>query len=294
MSFFDKILEKFKLKSTYQMEYQQKIHPPKYLTEYYEQDSNQSITTGASYDFTRFSAHEAHIVKQVWNTVKQKYPPEYQSIGLANESYCIKYKPRYILFEIIICLYSKSDNPIDMFAVSLAYASKGAVFRKQALEYFEKSEDYIDSDLLDEFISCLPLHIYLMFSDLYEKEHLYEDAIRYTKLAKRFGEPSNSSFDTRIDMLKRKLLNSPRKVNRKVPDSKKKMEINITKAATFFIENNYLPSNMNNIQKTIQKPVRKMTATEYAIMCNAYLDHEDEMEQYKDQNEVTSSTQDMQ
>ena len=51
---------------------------------------------------------------------------------------------------------------------------------------------------------------------------------------------------------------------------------------------------MNNIQKTIQKQVHKMTATEYAIMCHAYLDHKDEIEQYKDQNEVISSTQDMQ
>ena len=76
---------------------------------------------------------------------------------------------------------------------------------------------YIDSNLLDEFISCLPLHIYLMFSDLCEKEHLYEDA----KLAKRFDEPSNSSFDLRTNMLKRKLLNPSREINHKVPDSQK-------------------------------------------------------------------------
>jgi hypothetical protein len=72
----------------------------------------------------------------------------------------------------------------DLFAVSIAYESKGAFFRKEAIDYFEKSEQYISPRFMREFLSYMPLHVYTMFSKLYEQEHNYQRAIELIKLAK--------------------------------------------------------------------------------------------------------------
>ena len=282
----DSILKLFKLESTYQQENQLDMHVPAYAPNFYHQNSSLSITSKNGYDLTRFSSHEVNTIKYVWDTVLKKYPTEYQSIGLANESYCILYKPRYILFEILIILFSQSENPIDMFAISLAYASKGYYFTQQALDYFEKSEKYITSDFLKDFISYLPLHVYTMFSTLYEQEHLYERAIYFTKLAKRFGEPSNPFFDDRIRSLKEHALHDFPKPNRRMSNRQKQFEENVTKAATYFIINKNLPTEMNTTAHTfkahpkVKPPLSPTQLNEYAIMCNAALDHEDEMRQY--------------
>lgn len=153
MTFFGKLLDKFKLKSTREQEYYNDIHIPKYCTDLnWTQDSNQSITTNGKYDLNIFSRHEANTIYHVLNVVKEKYPIEYQSIGLANESSAIKYKARYVLFEIVILLYEHSKKPIDQFAVAVAYQSKGAHFRKIAIKYFEESIIYLEPEILHDFL----------------------------------------------------------------------------------------------------------------------------------------------
>ena len=301
-----KLLDLFKLESTYQLEYKRNAHAPKYIPTTYEQDSSQSITSNGRYDLTRFSPHESAIVSNVWYTVQLKYPPEYRSMGLANESYMIKYKPRYVLFEILILAYSESQNPVDLFAVSLAYASKGAFYRNKALFYFEKSEKYITPEFMNNFLSYMPLSVYLTFSQLYEQEHLYPQAIHYAKLAGRYSDTYTSA--TRIKELKEKEKRNPVKRSSKITADHIQFEKDVSIAADFFLKHKYLPSNLNppstdseprknfsadslssesnpSTKAPTTKPLRRRSRSinveQYAAMCNAYLEHQDEMEQYK-------------
>ena len=188
---------------------------------------------------THFSFHEASIVTRVWNTVQVKYPPEYKSIGLANESYAIKYKPRYILFEMIILAFSQSQNPIDLFAVSLAYSTKGAFYRNKALLYFEKSQKYITPQFMNNFLSYMPLNVYITFSKLYEQEHLYSQAIYYAKLAEKFSDIYTSN--DRVSQLKEKEKRNPAKRTSHMSTAQIEFEKDVSTAADFFLKNNFLP-----------------------------------------------------
>lgn len=282
MSFMQKILDVFKLKEPEENHWNDN-YIPKYCTDMsWQQDSDLSITKDGRYDLTRFSEHESNTIHHVFDVVKEKYPREYQSIGLANESYPIKYKPRYILFESVILLYADSDNPVDNFAVALAYESKGAYFRKQAIEYYEKSEPYISTEFMRDFVSYMPLHVYTMFAKLYEQEHEYEKAICYTEKARNWSSPGNDYFDRYIDELleKQRIAAPPRKMN--MSERQRKFEENVTAAANYFLGNS--DSLPKEEIKQHQKAVKKTTEIDverYAVMCNAYLDHQDEMEQYK-------------
>lgn len=132
MKVIQNFLDSLKMESTKIAEIKNTI--PKYMSdmEWY-QDSEQSIVTDGRYDLKRFSKHEADTVYHVINVIREKYPKELRSMGFANESYPIKYKPRYVLWEILVQLYENSSEPIDMFACALAYEAKGALFREKAL-----------------------------------------------------------------------------------------------------------------------------------------------------------------
>lgn len=214
------------------------FHVPKYCTGLsWVQDTNQSITTeNGLYDLNKFSKHEIDTIKYVLNEVEQKYPSKYRALGFANESYPIKYKARYVLFDMIVVLYEQSNEPLDKFAVSLAYASKGWYFRKQAIEYFEQSIEQIGFDVLKDFISYMPLHVCSMFSDLYEQEHDYQKAIFYTKKAKTYGEADNPYFDNRIKTLIEKQAQNLTKRNRKISEKNQKFESDVRNAANHFIQ----------------------------------------------------------
>ena len=288
-SFMKKILQVFRIKNKKENHWND-IYIPKYSTDLFlEQDRNQSIfTSDGKYDLTRFSPHEISTIKRVLATVDKKYPDEYKSLGLANESYCIKYKPRYVLFEMIIQMYSKSQNYIDKLAVALAYESKGAHFRKQAINYFEQAEEYIEIELMRDFVSYMPLYIYTTFSKLYEQEHDYSKAILYLEKAKAWGAPKNTYFDDRINELLEKI-NTPSKIrNMKIPESKIAFERDVEAAAKYFIEHKDIPNTIlviPNKNKGTRLPKKKTLSQyeveRYAAMCNAYLEHEDEMKQYK-------------
>lgn len=210
---------------------------PKYIADTsWEQDSSQSITINGIYDFTSFSQHEIDTIKHVLSTVKCKYPKEYQALGLANEAYVIKYKPRYILYEIIILKYKESSSFIDKFAVSLAYESKGAFFRQQSIRFFEESECHISSSLLKDFISYMPLRTYTIFSEIYEKEHDYDNAIYYAKIAQKYRNIESSFSKEKIKELYKKKENPPKRRKTKMTPDRIKLESEINSAAKLFLK----------------------------------------------------------
>ena len=60
------------------------------------------IDENGRYDLKRFSRQEYSTIKNILATVERKYPAALRSMGLVNESYPIVYKPRYILFDIVV------------------------------------------------------------------------------------------------------------------------------------------------------------------------------------------------
>lgn len=289
MLLYNKILDKFKLQSTKKKDYWNNVYIPKYIPDNsWIQDSDKSITNNGKYDLKNFSEHESATIKHVLSVAREKYPDEYQAIGLANESYQIKYKPRYILFEIIILLYEKSESDIDKFAVSLAYASKGAYYRKKAIEYFEESEPYISGDFMQDFLSYMPLHVYTIFADIYEKEHEYKKAIDCIKIAQNYGEPGNPNFDNRISNLLEKQQTNPKRRETKQSQSSIEFENDVTTAAKHFLYGTPLSDNKVSEIQNKEKPKkrkRKMSSYElerFAIECNARMEREDERAQYEE------------
>lgn len=99
-------------------------NPFEFYPEAYEQDSNQSIVKDGRYDMTRFSEGEDRTIKQIIDQANRKYTKTYRAIGLANESYPVVYKPRYILFDVICIVFGDSDSPFDQLAVSFANIQK--------------------------------------------------------------------------------------------------------------------------------------------------------------------------
>lgn len=276
-----------KLLDALRLEKEDTIRPyskvPKYITDMnWEQDSNQSIVDSCGkYDFTNFSEHEINTIKHVLAVTQKKYPEEYQSLGLANESYPIKYKPRYILHEIIILKYENSLEAIDKFAVALAYSTKGAYYREKALEYFEASIDNVSPEIMSDFVSYMPLHTYSIISSLYEQVRDFQEAIYYTKLQKEYGDPDNSYFDERINKLLDKEKLNPAKRALKMSQKRMELEYSITKAAREFLQTGRLPSKKESIKIKRPRQMSKDEIERYAVMCNAYMEHQDEMELYE-------------
>lgn len=201
------------------------------------QDSSQSIITAdGRYDLKHFSKHETETINHIIGVIKEKYPIEFRSMGFANESAPVKYKPRYVLWEILVQLYKDSDDPIDKFACALAYETKGALFRENALQKFEESINYITPEFTQQFTSYTPLCVYMEFSRLYESNHEYEKAIYYTELGQKYGENDNPNFDKRINDLIEKIKRNPKK--RKYNPSKETLEFerDVENAAKYFIK----------------------------------------------------------
>lgn len=158
------------------------IHP-----EYIEQHSDDSIINAAGlYDMQNISLSERAVVLQVLANVKRKYPKKYRTIGLYNESYPVLYKPRYLLFEILIQKYEKSEHTIEQFAVALAYTTKGANGRAKAIEHLELAMPKItDKDLQHISRYILLWAAFNDFSVLYEKEGYYDLALTYAEATMR-------------------------------------------------------------------------------------------------------------
>lgn len=214
-------------------------NPFLYYPEYYDQDASQSvIDQNHKYDMDNFSKHEATIIRDVLYTTQKKYPKEFWAPGLVNESYTIKYKPRYILFEAAILLYKNSELPIEQISVAFAYSQKGADYRKEAIRFYEKSINTVPFYVLDKFASISSFAMYLTLSDLYEQEHEYDKAIVWMKKAQKRAEPNNVFCAQKIKELSKKEAPKPRK--KKMPSTKKLVfEEKVTSVAQYCIDHGW-------------------------------------------------------
>ena len=216
-------------------------NPYAYYPEQYEQNSSQSIiAANYKYDLTRFSQHEADVVRKVLSIVKTKYPAEFQSLGLVNEAYVIKYKPRYVLFEIAVTKYRNSASAFDKFAVAYAFANKGADFRLAAIGAFEEAIGKIPFTVLDKFASLDFTFTCNMFSKLYEQEWEFDNAIFWLKKAIRRGGLNSKYFAERINKIKKRKIdvirNNKHKRNRRISIENEKFEHDVHAAALRFIQ----------------------------------------------------------
>lgn len=156
---------------------------------YVPQNSKNSIVSSdGRYDFDVLSPEELDVIQQVLKN-SQRSCYVYHSLGLLNEAYSIVYKPRYILLEIIIQKYSKSNHPVDALAVAEAYRLKGTMFREAALKYYEfylkhspiwtkRKVCGIYTDANEPFLSY---HI----AELYQSVSRLDDALKFAKRAER-------------------------------------------------------------------------------------------------------------
>ncbi len=193
------------------------------------------LTSDGRYDLTVFSQGEAQEVIDTINYAKKNYCENEFALGLYNESYGKVYKPRYVLFEIIIQLYKNSDSNIDKFAVALAYAQQGAAYRKEALRYFEVSEHHVDFNKLSRFSSISALNVYSSFTKIYESEGRYLEALRCNKQAMDLPDANISYFKKRENVLMAKAC-SPSADREYVPTANDiTFSQDITEAASYFI-----------------------------------------------------------
>lgn len=193
-------------------------NPYDFYPEYYNQETSESILTpDGRYDTTRFSAHEDKTIRNVIAQANRGYASKYRGIGLANESYPITYKPRYILFDVIIIAFGDSENPLDQIAVSFAYIQKGALYRKDAIRYFETAIDRVRLYELDGFASVSVLSILTKISETYEREHEYEKAIHWLNVLVERKSGNTPYFQEKIEKLRERAEKGKPLRKRKVP-----------------------------------------------------------------------------
>lgn len=210
-------------------------NPFLYYPESYSQDKSQSVITADNkYDLKRFSSHESSIIQQVIFTTFSKYPARFQSLGLANESCVIVYKPRYVLFEVAAIMYENSLKPEDVLAAAYAYSQKGAAFRKRAISLYEKSVNYVSFRTLDKFASLYSAIVYSDIASLYEKEHNYESSIYWMEKVMKRGGLNNRYYSEKISYLEKKSTPATRKA-KPISNSQAEFEKNVRAAALHFM-----------------------------------------------------------
>nr|DAI36105.1 MAG TPA: hypothetical protein [Caudoviricetes sp.] len=210
-------------------------NPFLYYPESYSQDKSQSIITADNkYDLKRFSSHESSVIQQVIFTAFSKYSARFQSLGLANESCVIVYKPRYVLFEIATIMYENSSKPEDILAAAYAYSQKGASFRTHAISLYEKSVDSVSFRTLDKFASLYSAIVYSDIASLYEKEQNYESSIYWMKKVIKRGGLNNRYYLEKISCLENKSPPATRKA-KPISNSQAEFEKNVRAAALHFM-----------------------------------------------------------
>lgn len=159
-------------------------NPEPYFATAISQNSNQSIVTPSGvYDFENFSQDEINTIVSVLENTRSKYPRKHQAIGLAIESQGIVYKPRYILFEIIIIKYAASKKHLNQLATGLAYATKGIYFSDDSLRYLEASIVKLSDIEAMRLSRTYPKWwIYHTIALLCEQSYRYSDALKYAGL----------------------------------------------------------------------------------------------------------------
>lgn len=203
----------------------------------YDQDKSKSIVTDDGlYDMERFSEHEEEVINQAMRAATTKYPAELRSIGLANEAQVVVYKPRYILWEVVIQKYMSSAKPIDKLAVAIAYSEKGAMFRGKAISCFEDAIGQLGNPVDTKVASFSELTVYTKFSKLYEQEREFEKAILCISSAARSCPPETKAYyDNEILRLKEKAAKPTKKRNVKQKPEDIEFEEKVATAAFRFV-----------------------------------------------------------
>lgn len=170
--------------------------------------SQYSVDNGY-YDFKNPSVQEISAIRYALNTVKS-YPNELQALVLSAQSYTNNlYIARRVIYEIIIQKYAKSLNPYDLCAVALAYKSKGARYRPQAIEYFEQylktSSSQQRTQAAKYSLEACEDILLLSLSELYEREYRLEDALVTAKEALKAHHSASPGYPLRIGSILLKL-----------------------------------------------------------------------------------------
>lgn len=205
------------------------------LIEYKEKHPDTILTDDGRYDFNNFSEAERTRVIDVINYTKETYYPNEFALGLCNESNGVLYKPRYVLFEIIIQLYKNSPHLDDLLAVALAYSTQGAASRQKAIEYFEKSAFRIPYTIFSKYPAISDLFVFSTFMKIYEAEHLYREALQCAFTAFSAPGANPDFFKLKIDELQKKLQN-PKPKRQYKPDARnQQLAADVSTAARHFI-----------------------------------------------------------
>lgn len=180
-----------------------------YIANHLEQSNNTTVRNGL-YGFQELTAEEYGVIHSVITTaLSGKYPKKYESLGLLNEAYGISYKPRYILLDIVIELYTNSLRACDLLAVATALSLKGAAYRLEALDKYSILFSKITKQQLATigtyFVWTRPIFVYDTVSKLYEAEHDLEKALVYAKLAERQNTDRLSYYPVHIAQILLKL-----------------------------------------------------------------------------------------
>lgn len=141
------------------------------------------------YDMTRLSEHELSVINEVIQIAySKKYPSDMKAIGLANEASVIRYKPRYVLHEIIVQKYSQSITPYDLLAVGEAYRTMGAMFYTEALSFLERyimAASQFERKAAQLFLfNAREPFLSRNIADLLNKTGYYDQALEYALRAK--------------------------------------------------------------------------------------------------------------
>ena len=159
--------------------------------ENYPQSSCDGTTLpDGTYDFSRLSVPEVCLINEVLRvSTSSKYPQELHALGMVNESEPIRYKPRYVLNEIIVQTYAESEKALDLLAVGFAYKAKGAAGRKLAIEYFERYQQYAkwgEKRLAKNiFFNVQEPFFSYGLAELYSSEYQFDLALEYATHAEK-------------------------------------------------------------------------------------------------------------
>lgn len=91
---------------------------------------------------------------------------------------------RHKISQNVIKNFSNSNKPLDKLACGLAYINEGANYRKQAIECFEF---YFNNPvpIPKEYRCISEWSLHSSLSKLYEKEHMFDQAIEQLKLCQK-------------------------------------------------------------------------------------------------------------
>ncbi len=146
------------------------VSPDKYATETHP---------NGKYNFTCITSSENKTIISLLNEAN-KFPLEQCGIALAFFGKATTHKSRYIINQIIIEHAKRFDSPLNTAAKFIALSQKGSFFRKEAIEAFERIPKQLSFPKIpygDNSYMYSWGELYLIASELYQKEYQYDKAI---------------------------------------------------------------------------------------------------------------------